>query len=65
MFSLFATSTITGIIGIGAHSHSVGIGAHSHTVAIGAHSHTITVAASGNEETTVKNIVFNYIVRLA
>lgn len=53
------------IVGIGAHSHSVGIGAHSHTVAIGAHSHTITVAASGNAETTVKNIAFNYIVRLA
>ncbi|EGD1011097.1 phage major capsid protein, P2 family [Escherichia coli] len=35
------------------------------TVAIGAHSHTITIAASGNAETTVKNIAFNYIVRLA
>ncbi|HGU6444195.1 TPA: phage tail protein [Citrobacter amalonaticus] len=52
-------------VGIGAHNHTVGIGAHSHTVAIGAHSHTITVAASGNAETTVKNIAFNYIVRLA
>lgn len=52
-------------VGIGAHNHTVGIGAHSHTVAIGAHSHTITIAASGNAETTVKNIAFNYIVRLA
>lgn len=52
-------------VGIGAHNHTVGIGAHAHTVAIGAHSHTITVAASGNAETTVKNIAFNYIVRLA
>lgn len=52
-------------VGIGAHNHTVGIGAHAHTVAIGAHSHTITVAASGNTETTVKNIAFNYIVRLA
>ncbi|EFB4090449.1 phage tail protein [Escherichia coli] len=52
-------------VAIGAHNHTVGIGAHSHTVAIGAHSHTITIAASGNAETTVKNIAFNYIVRLA
>ncbi|MET6556947.1 phage tail-collar fiber domain-containing protein [Citrobacter farmeri] len=52
-------------VGIGAHNHTVGIGAHSHTVAIGAHGHTITVAASGNAENTVKNIAFNYIVRLA
>ncbi|WP_032317759.1 hypothetical protein, partial [Escherichia coli] len=27
--------------------------------------HTITVNATGNEENTVKNIAFNYIVRLA
>ncbi|HBL4692660.1 tail fiber protein [Citrobacter sedlakii] len=50
---------------IGAHDHWVGIGAHSHTVAIGAHSHIITVNATGNPETTVRNIAFNYIVRLA
>ncbi|ECI4314813.1 phage tail protein [Salmonella enterica subsp. enterica] len=50
---------------IGAHNHSVGIGAHSHTVVLGAHSHNITVAAAGNAETTVKNIAYNYIVRLA
>ncbi len=52
-------------VAIGSHNHSVGIGAHSHTVAIGAHSHNITIIASGNAETTVKNVAFNYIVRLA
>lgn len=52
-------------VGIGAHSHTVGIGAHSHTVAIGSHGHTITVNATGNTENTVKNVAFNYIVRLA
>ncbi|EOU9344038.1 TPA: phage tail protein [Citrobacter farmeri] len=52
-------------VDIGAHNHTVIIGAHSHTVEIGAHGHTITVAASGNAENTVKNIAFNYIVRLA
>ncbi|EFE3330905.1 short-chain fatty acid transporter [Escherichia coli] len=49
----------------GAHAHTVGIGAHAHTVALGAHGHTITVNAVGNAENTVKNIAFNYIVRLA
>lgn len=52
-------------VGIGAHTHSVGIGAHSHTVAIGSHGHKITVNATGNTENTVKNVAFNYIVRLA
>ncbi|MEG2567730.1 MAG: tail fiber protein, partial [Acinetobacter sp.] len=52
-------------VGIGAHNHTVGIGAHSHAVAIGAHGHTITVNAAGNAENTVKNIAYNYIVRLA
>ncbi|CAM8016132.1 prophage tail fiber N-terminal domain-containing protein [Escherichia coli] len=41
------------------------IGAHTHSVAIGSHGHTITVNAAGNAENTVKNIAFNYIVRLA
>lgn len=49
----------------GAHAHSVDIGAHTHTVAIGSHGHTITVNSTGNTENTVKNIAFNYIVRLA
>ncbi len=38
---------------------------HTHSVAIGSHGHTITVNAAGNAENTVKNIAFNYIVRLA
>ncbi|MCH6856007.1 phage tail protein [Escherichia coli] len=52
-------------VDIGQHNHTVGIGAHAHTVALGAHGHTITVNATGNSENTVKNIAFNYIVRLA
>ncbi|WP_059258958.1 tail fiber protein [Escherichia albertii] len=52
-------------VDIGQHNHTVGIGAHAHTVALGAHGHTITVNAAGNAENTVKNIAFNYIVRLA
>ncbi|CTY96632.1 TPA: tail fiber protein [Escherichia coli] len=52
-------------VGIGFHQHTVGIGAHTHSVAIGSHGHTITVNAAGNAENTVKNIAFNYIVRLA
>ncbi|ENS1130475.1 phage tail protein [Escherichia coli] len=50
---------------IGAHNHTIGIGAHAHSVIIGPHGHTITVNAAGNAENTVKNIAFNYIVRLA
>ncbi len=49
----------------GAHAHTVGIGDHTHSVKIGSHGHTITVNAAGNAENTVKNIAFNYIVRLA
>ncbi|EET2793225.1 tail fiber protein [Escherichia coli] len=52
-------------VGIGSHQHTVGIGAHTHSVAIGSHGHTITVNAAGNAENTVKNIAFNYILRLA
>lgn len=55
----------THTVAIGAHTHTVGIGAHTHSVVMGAHGHTITVAAAGNSENTVKNIAFNYIVRLA
>ncbi|HCH9697221.1 TPA: tail fiber protein [Escherichia coli] len=50
---------------IGAHNHTIGIGVHAHSVIIGPHGHTITVNATGNAENTVKNIAFNYIVRLA
>ena len=60
-----ATGNHAHTVGIGAHSHTVGIGAHSHTVAIGSHGHTITVNSTGNTENTVKNVAFNYIVRLA
>lgn len=49
----------------GDHSHTVSIGSHSHTLGIGSHSHTITVNRTGNTENTVKNVAFNYIVRLA
>ena len=50
---------------VGDHAHTVTIGAHAHTVALGAHAHTVTVNATGNAENTVKNIAFNYLVRLA
>ncbi|WZE64463.1 putative long tail fiber protein [Escherichia phage Ge15] len=60
-----ATGNHAHTVGIGAHTHTVGIGAHSHSVAIGSHGHTITVNSTGNTENTVKNIAFNYIVRLA
>ncbi|WQZ01039.1 host-recognition protein [Escherichia phage 04086] len=60
-----ATGNHAHTVGIGAHTHSVGIGAHTHSVAIGSHGHTITINSTGNTENTVKNIAFNYIVRLA
>lgn len=49
----------------GDHAHTTYIGAHSHSVYIGSHSHDVTVYAAGNAENTVRNIAFNYIVRLA
>ena len=52
-------------VGIGAHGHNVFIGGHAHQVPLGAHGHTITINATGNAENTVKNIAFNYLVRLA
>lgn len=48
----------------GNHDHTVGIGAHTHTVSIGSHGHAVTIGDSGGSEVTVKNIAFNYIVRL-
>lgn len=60
-----ATGNHAHTVGIGAHTHTVGIGSHTHSVAIGSHGHTITVNNTGNTENTVKNIAFNYIVRLA
>lgn len=38
---------------------------HSHYTDMGSHGHTVTINATGNAENTVKNIAFNYIVRLA
>ncbi len=71
-FSLSSAPTETSYSGnhahtlyIGAHDHWVGIGAHSHTVELGSHTHGLTINATGNAENTVKNIAFNYIVRLA
>ncbi|EMA6916693.1 phage tail protein [Salmonella enterica] len=49
----------------GDHAHTTWIGPHDHTVYIGPHGHVVIVDADGNAETTVKNIAFNYIVRLA
>ncbi|MBS0878005.1 MULTISPECIES: phage tail protein [unclassified Tatumella] len=40
-------------------------GSHAHTMVMGPHGHTITVASQGNSETTVKNVAFNFLVRLA
>lgn len=52
-------------IDVGTHNHTVAMGSHTHTFSIAAHDHTITVNSTGNTENTVKNIAFNYIVRLA
>ncbi|HBD7824771.1 TPA: phage tail protein [Escherichia coli] len=49
----------------GDHQHTVPIGAHTHTLALGQHGHGLTINPTGNAENTVKNIAFNYIVRLA
>ncbi|HAU9444116.1 TPA: phage tail protein [Escherichia coli] len=49
----------------GDHQHTVPIGAHTHTLALGSHGHGLTINPTGNAENTVKNIAFNYIVRLA
>ncbi|EBR0842698.1 phage tail protein [Salmonella enterica] len=49
----------------GDHAHTVYIGGHEHSIYIGPHGHAVIVDADGNAETTVKNIAFNYIVRLA
>lgn len=52
-------------LNLGSHIHTVALGTHAHSITLGSHSHTVTVNATGNTENTVKNIVFNYIVRLA
>ncbi|EMA5902439.1 tail fiber protein [Salmonella enterica] len=48
----------------GIHAHTTWIGPHGHTMYIGPHGHLVIVDPDGNEEVTVKNIAFNYIVRL-
>ncbi|EKR3841383.1 tail fiber protein [Salmonella enterica] len=48
----------------GDHTHTTWIGPHGHTMYIGPHGHLVIVDPDGNEEVTVKNIAFNYIVRL-
>ncbi|HHB2144530.1 phage tail protein [Escherichia albertii] len=52
-------------ITIGSHSHTVALGTHSHSIALGSHNHSLTINNTGPPENTVKNIAFNYIVRLA
>ncbi|EKG7113558.1 tail fiber protein [Escherichia coli] len=52
-------------ITLGAHAHNIAMGSHGHSIVMGAHGHVVTINAAGNTETTVKNIAFNYIVRLA
>ncbi|EHR4565736.1 phage tail protein [Salmonella enterica] len=49
----------------GIHVHTTWIGPHGHTMYIGPHGHLVIIDPDGNEEVTVKNIAFNYIVRLA
>ncbi|EDV1505825.1 shikimate transporter [Salmonella enterica subsp. salamae] len=56
---------INGMLPAGNHAHTTWIGPHGHAVYIGPHGHVVTVDADGNAETTVRNIAFNYIVRLA
>lgn len=59
-----AISNVTTSYG-GVHVHRVYIGSHVHTVVMGSHGHLIVIDETGNAENTVKNIAFNYIVRLA
>lgn len=47
----------------GSHAHNVYIGSHNHTIQLANHTHAVTVQASGNAETTVKNLSYNFIVR--
>lgn len=49
----------------GAFALELELGPHGHKVALGPHSHKVVIDESGNDRTTVENIAFNYIVRLA
>ena len=46
-----------------AHLHTFNAGSHTHTFSPDPHNHGVTVGATGDDETTVKNIAYNYIVR--
>lgn len=53
------------IAAAGDHAHVVWVGPHSHTVNFPSHGHTVMINPDGSQsEVTVKNIAFNYIVRL-
>ena len=52
-------------VDLGSHVHETIIGSHFHRFVVNGHGHDISIAASGNTENTVKNIAFNFIVRLA
>lgn len=60
-----AIGTHAHTIALGSHTHELSIGTHSHSIALGSHNHSLTINNTGNTENTVKNIAFNYIVRLA
>lgn len=50
---------------MGSHTHTITMGTHTHSITLGTHNHTLTINSTGDAENTVKNIAFNYIVRLA
>ncbi|EFH1636132.1 phage tail protein [Escherichia coli] len=50
---------------LGFHAHETVIGSHFHRFVVNGHGHDISIASSGNTENTVRNIAFNFIVRLA
>ncbi|MDE1463366.1 phage tail protein [Spartinivicinus poritis] len=50
---------------ITAYPNTASAGNHSHSLHIGAHKHSLTINEFGESENTVKNIAFNYIVRMA
>ncbi|HHG6074428.1 TPA: phage tail protein [Salmonella enterica subsp. enterica serovar Vietnam] len=50
---------------MGSHTHTIAMGAHEHSITLGTHNHSLTINSTGSAENTVKNIAFNYIVRLA
>lgn len=64
-YSTYGSGNHTHTVWIVRHTHRVGIDAHNHTVDIGQHGYNITVENFGSNENYLKNIAFNYIVRLA